>query len=79
MPFETAYGISVRRFPNAAKYATSGIFTNVALFGRPVSDGRVSVAGINRLVIHKVHYDFRFGPAREKFKLSGGKCANDSL
>jgi len=67
MPFETVYGLSVRRFPNAAGYAASGIFANVALFGRPVKDGRVAVTCINRLVIHKVHYDFRFGPAREKF------------
>jgi hypothetical protein len=44
MPFETAYGISVRRFPNAAKYATSGIFSNVALFGRPVKEGSLEVA-----------------------------------
>lgn len=66
MPFETAYGISVRRFPNAAKYATSGIFSNVALFGRPVKEGRLAVTCIDRLVIHKVHYDFRFGPAPDR-------------
>lgn len=64
MPFETAYGISVRRFPNAAKYATSGIFSNVALFGRPVKEGSLEVACVDRLVIHKVQYDFRFGPPR---------------
>lgn len=70
MRFETAYGISVRRFPNAAKYATSGIFANIALFGRPVKDGVVEVTGINRLIIHRAHYDFRFGPARETTKLT---------
>jgi hypothetical protein len=67
MPFETAYGLSVRRFRNAAGYAKSSIFGNVALFGRPVKDGRVKVTCINRLVLHKVRYDLRFGPAREKF------------
>lgn len=77
MPFETVYGISVRRFRNAAKYATAGIFANVALFGRPVKDGRVEVACINRLVIHKVHYDFRFGPALEKQQLADGDPSND--
>jgi hypothetical protein len=35
MPFETAYGISVRRFPSAKK---SGIFENVDIFGRPISE-----------------------------------------
>jgi hypothetical protein len=63
MPFETAYGISVRQFPDAAKYATSTIFSNVALFGRPIKEGILAVTCIDRLVIHKVHYDFRFGPA----------------
>ena len=67
MPFETVYGITVRRFPNAARYATWGIFSNVALFGRPLKEGILEVACVDRLVIHKVHYDFRFGPAREKF------------
>lgn len=46
MPFETAYGISVRRFPKAARYAKSGVFPNVALFGRPLRDGIVGVTGI---------------------------------
>jgi hypothetical protein len=68
MPFETVYGLSVRRFPSAAKYAISGIFSNVGLFGRPVKDGRLEVTCVNRLVIHKVSYDFRFGPAREKHR-----------
>jgi hypothetical protein len=63
MPFETVYGISVRRIPNAAQHVKSGIFTNVGLFGRPIQDGKVQVAGINRLIIHKARYDFQFGPA----------------
>lgn len=63
MPFESVYGISVRRFPHAADHAKSGIFTNVGLFGRPVRDADLEVACINRLVLHKAHYDIRFGPA----------------
>jgi hypothetical protein len=63
MPFETVYGLSVRRFPDAAQYAMSGIFSNVALFGHPVKEGSLEVTCVDRLVIHKVHYDFRFGPA----------------
>ena len=63
MPFETVYGISVRRFPGAAQYAKAGIFSNVALFGRPVKEGALAVTCIDRLVIHKVRYEFRFGPA----------------
>lgn len=69
MPLETAgYGLSVRRFPRAAGYAKSSIFPNVALFGRPVREKVVEVSCINRLVLHKVHYDIQFGPAREKLE-----------
>ncbi|MEC9264471.1 MAG: RES family NAD+ phosphorylase [Pseudomonadota bacterium] len=67
MPFETVYGITVRRFPESAGYATRGIFSNIALFGRPLKEGILEVTCVDRLVIHKVHYDFRFGPAREKY------------
>jgi hypothetical protein len=62
MPLETAYGISVRRIPGAKK---SGIFENVGIFGRPVKEGRIEVSCINRLMLHKVWYDFHFGPARK--------------
>jgi hypothetical protein len=63
MPFETAYGISVRRFRGAAQYAKAGIFSNVALFGRPVGEGALAVTCVDRLVLHKVQYEVRFGPA----------------
>lgn len=65
IPFETAYGFSIRQFPSAAKYATSGIFMNIGLFGQPVKDGELEVTCINRLVLDKVHYDFHFGPVPE--------------
>ena len=64
MPFETVYGISVRRFPKAAQYAKSGVFPNVALFGRPLRDGIVGVTCINRLILRKARYDIGFGPVR---------------
>lgn len=62
MPFETVYGISVRRFPKAAQYAQSGVFPNVALFGRPLRDGIVGVTCINRLILRKARYNIGFGP-----------------
>jgi len=64
MPFETVYGISVRRFPKAAQYAQSGVFPNVALFGRPLHDGIVGVTCINRLILRKERYDIGFGPVK---------------
>ena len=62
MPFETAYGISLRRFPQAAGYERAKIIPNLGLFGRPVRDGRVTAHGINRIVLDRVDYGVRFGP-----------------
>lgn len=62
MPFETAYGISLRRFPQAAGYERAKIIPNLGLFGRPVREGTVAPRGINRLVLDRVEYGIRFGP-----------------
>jgi len=62
MPFETAYGISLRRFPQAAGYERAKIIPNLGLFGRPVREGIVAPHGINRLVLDRVEYGIRFGP-----------------
>jgi hypothetical protein len=62
MPFETAYGISLRRFPRAAEYERAKIIPNLGLFGRPVREGTVTARGINRMVLDRVEYGVRFGP-----------------
>jgi hypothetical protein len=62
-PFETVYGISHRRIPSLQEYERAKAIPNLALFGRPVDEGIVSVCCINRLVISRVAYDFHFGPA----------------
>jgi hypothetical protein len=61
-PFETVLGISIRRFPTVAEYVKSQSIPNIALFGRPIEEGIVKVACLNRLVINKVDYDIQFGP-----------------
>lgn len=61
-PFETAYGISVRRFPSYTGHAKSQVIPNIALFGRPIESGAVKVDCINRVVLNKVVYDLQFGP-----------------
>jgi hypothetical protein len=61
-PFETAYGISIRRFPEAAEYAKAQMIPNFALFGRPVEAGLVRVDCINRLVLTQIGYNAHFGP-----------------
>lgn len=64
MPFETTYGISLRRFPGfGAQYAKSGVFPNIALFGRPISDSTARLKCINRVVLSRVEYRLSYGPA----------------
>lgn len=62
VPFETVYGMSLRRMEGAAEYERSKIIGNIALFGTPVADGLVEVVGTNRLVIRRVSYELGFGP-----------------
>jgi hypothetical protein len=62
MPIETAYGISLRRFKGHEAHANTQIVPNLALFGRPVAAGSVSVECVSRLVLTKIIYDGVFGP-----------------
>jgi hypothetical protein len=62
MPFDTIYGISIRRFPQLAQYAKSQSIPNIALFGRPIEKGVVIVKCINKVVLNRVEYDLLFGP-----------------
>lgn len=62
MPFRTSYGISHRRFPELKQYEENLVIPNLAIFGRPVRDGKVRVSCINRLVMKRVGYEFLFGP-----------------
>jgi len=62
MPFDSVYGISVRRFPSCKTHAKSQIIQNIALFGRPIKEKIIAVKCINRLVLNKIKYDVLFGP-----------------
>ncbi|EPO4111515.1 RES family NAD+ phosphorylase [Enterobacter cloacae] len=62
-PFEAAYGLSLRRFhPQREQYVEATTIRNIALFGRPVESGLVSVECINRLILTQVGYRGHFGP-----------------
>ena len=67
IPFETVYGLSIRRIPQLKNYAQSQSIPNIALFGRPVKEKKVSVECINKVIINRVSYDTTFGPAYHKF------------
>ncbi len=62
MPFDSIYGISIRKFPSYKTHAKSQIIPNIALFGRPIKEEIITVKCINRLVLKKVEYDVLFGP-----------------
>ena len=62
MPFETAYGISHRRFPQLADREKAKIIPNLALFGRPIEQCMVTVRCINKLILNRVEYGIQFGP-----------------
>jgi len=62
MPFDTIYGISVRRLPSYLEQAKSEIIENIAIFGKPIADKLVTVECINKLILNKVKYDYQFGP-----------------
>jgi hypothetical protein len=62
-PFETAYGLSLRRFhPQNNQYAEAFTIQNLALFGHPVEEGIVGVECINRLILTQIGYRGHFGP-----------------
>jgi hypothetical protein len=61
-PFETTFGISHRRFPGLREHDRKNTISNLALFGRPVTDGSVTVQCINRVILNKVEYKLHFGP-----------------
>ncbi|MCO6062166.1 hypothetical protein NG726_36670, partial [Pseudomonas sp. MOB-449] len=51
-PFETAYGLSLRRFhPEREQYVEATTIRNLALFGRPMESGLARVECINRLIL----------------------------
>lgn len=63
MPFETVYGISLRRMPHLLDYERSKMVANLAIFGSPIREGRVQTHSIDRFVLSMVQYGGNFGPA----------------
>lgn len=62
MPFDTIYGISIRRIPQLAEHARAQMIPNIAIFGRPIAQGIVRVQCVNKLVIGAAHYSLVLGP-----------------
>ena len=61
-PLEKTYGVSLRMFPEFREHTRKNTISNLALFGRPVLDGSITVRCINRVMLNKVEYRLHFGP-----------------
>lgn len=66
IPFDTVYGISIRRIKQYKEYIESQTIPNLALFGRPVKNEKIDICCINKVLINRVIYDTSFGPAYHK-------------
>lgn len=61
-PTETIYGISIRKFPQYKNMIENQIIPNVALFGRPIKENKISVECINKVILDRIDYHIHFGP-----------------
>ena len=64
IPFQTDYGTSLRRIPQFQQHEQGKIGSNLAISGRPIQPGKVTVTCINKITIDRVEYGFLFGPLR---------------
>lgn len=64
MPFETNFGMSVRKMPLYSDHLKTEIIPNLALFDYPIKQNKIKVKCINRLFLEKVSYDLHFGPVK---------------
>lgn len=62
MPYQAIlYGISNRRVSQFQAHEQSIMAQNVAIFGRPIQEGKVLVKSINRLILTNVNYNYILG------------------
>lgn len=61
-PFQTIYGISIRRIDLYREAIMRNTVQNVCIFGRPIHENKVTVHSINRLVLRTAAYNYHFGP-----------------
>jgi len=64
IPFETVYGISIRKIPSLKNYAKYQSIPNIGLFGRPILENKIEVESINKVMLTKITYNAIFGPVK---------------
>ncbi len=62
-PFESYFGLSKRSIPELKPMEAAKMIPNLAIFGRPIQEGILTVTSINRVILRKVTYSIHFGPA----------------
>lgn len=68
-PFETIFGLSTRRVAmwgkqeEAIDWERRKLIPNLAVFGRPIAEGKIMVKNINKIMLNRVEYSYHFGPA----------------
>lgn len=62
IPFDTILGMSIRIVEPLTDFAAAQIIPNIALFGRPIAEGKVTVKCINRIMLNGIRYEMTFGP-----------------
>lgn len=62
-PFESSFGLSNRSIPELRPMEAAKMIPNLAIFGRPIHEGTLTVTCINRVILRKATYSIHFGPA----------------
>ena len=62
-PFESYSGLSNRSISELRPMEAAKMIPNLAIFGRPIQDGMLTVTCINRVILRKATYSIHFGPA----------------
>jgi hypothetical protein len=64
--FDTILGMSVRHIVELEQYAEGQMIGNIAIFGHPISEGKLRVSSVNRVMMARAEYDLSFGPVAYK-------------
>ena len=62
-PFESSFGLSNRSIPGLRPMEAAKMIPNLAIFGRPIHEGTLTITCINRVILRKATYSIHFGPA----------------
>ena len=62
-PFESYFGLSNRSISELRPMEAAKMIPNLAIFGRPIQEGKLTVSCINRVILRKATYSIHFGPA----------------